>query len=563
MAIQLRTYQADFRDRVIDLWKNGKRDVLAVMATGAGKTELFLGTLAAEYASGRMSRALILAHRDELIQQAVERIDAHWSQALPWVGIVKAEQDQCDAPLIVASVQSLSRGGRLDRILRTGRISHLVIDEAHHSTADGYTAVIDGLKAANPNLCHLGVTATPFRTDRRAMRHVYEAVAGVADIKRLIDWGYLVPFEALGVQTGISLTGIRTIGEDFDQKALADVFDTDNCFELVVETHRQFASARQALAFTVSVKGAYRLAEVFRAAGFAAEGLDGETPRDERRAILARFKSGVTQIICNCNVLTEGFDHPALSAIHMVAPTKSDLVYVQRLGRALRTAPGKDSALVFDYKPVETRNVVMAGDVLGRIRKEAVRDGLGDLFTPELDDEFEDESPDQPVNWTSGDPQTLTLRALNLIAASPFAWFENGGWHALSVGETDNGMETLVIAPNKGRRQYELWLVTKRPNEYPQRFLVAQHGAMGAVAEKGIAYADQHGQAWAAGQSVAWKRRPASDGQLNLMRNLDIAFADDIRAGEAAARITLEKGRRAVIAGRRFGATSMPIPMAI
>ena len=140
--ITLRDYQSDCIAAVRHDWREIDR-TLVVMATGTGKTVVFLALLDQLRTDGELGRALIIAHRRELIYQPIERAQEMFPD-LAWnMGVVMADQDDAGARIVVATVQSLASNGRLGRILAAGRISHVIIDECHHTTADTYRSVLD------------------------------------------------------------------------------------------------------------------------------------------------------------------------------------------------------------------------------------------------------------------------------------------------------------------------------------------------------------------------------------------------------------------------------------
>ena len=367
MTVQLRPYQRQTIDAIKADWNAGFTDVMTTVATGGGKTVIFLQLLDEVLQDG--ARAMILAHRNELIQQPYDRRGQFWPHRQERAGIVMADRNETWAQLVIGTVQTLQSEKRLAQVLRSGPIDYLVIDEAHHAVAGGYQQVLAALKDCNPQLRHLGVTATPLRADEKGLREIYQKESAHFGIKELVKQGYLAPPRWLAIQTGISLADIRTQGSgadrDFSAKQLANVFETSNCFDLVVESHKQYANGRQSVAFTVSVEGAYQLAETFKAAGIAAAAADGKTAMADRRQLLNDFRTGKFQVLCNVALWTEGLDLPEISCVHQVRPTQSDGLYTQMIGRGLRLFPGKIDALILDYAPVDSRNIALMCDGLG------------------------------------------------------------------------------------------------------------------------------------------------------------------------------------------------------
>ncbi len=299
--ITLRPYQIEANKSTREAWANGIRSQLVVMTMGMGKTEVFLSVLADELAAGLLSRALVIAHRKELIDQPSQRIARHWTHALPEPGIVMAGQNDVDAQIICATIQTLNADGRLDAILAHGPISHVIIDEAHHATAPSYTTIIDQLKAVNPALRVLGVTATPKRTDGDGLRKVFERVAFKAAIKDGISkYKALSPFVALGVQLPVDISKVQVVGDDYNAEQLGTVLDANNVLELVFETWQKHAADRPTMVFTASVAQAQHLADYFRSQDVSAAWASGETPKPERAQIISDFLDGKLQVIMNC-----------------------------------------------------------------------------------------------------------------------------------------------------------------------------------------------------------------------------------------------------------------------
>lgn len=380
--ISLRPYQIEARDNVIRDWNNGTKNALIAMSTGLGKTETFLSVLTEERETTPDFRALIIAHREELISQPAERVAKNWQHALPMPGIVMAEQNEVDAEVVVATVQTLAgrkvddvmRMTRLKELCKNGRFTHLVIDECHHATAPSYRRVIRFLRLLNPALRHLGVTATPKRSDQDGLSRVYDKVAFRMGLRDAIEKvKSLSPFVAMGFTLPVSLKGVRTHMGDYAEGELDKLLSADNVEQVIITKWKEHArlpdgSYRPTMAFCAGVRQAASLAAAFRRAGVAAAFASGETPRQERAKILNDFKCARLQLLTNCALWTEGMDAPSISCVIMARPTKSDLVYIQAVGRGLRLHPGKRDCLIMDFAPMDGRDLVMAGDLLGKPR---------------------------------------------------------------------------------------------------------------------------------------------------------------------------------------------------
>ena len=361
--MKLRLYQRQTIDNVRNAWRDGDQDVLVMMATGGGKTVVFLALIDEILQEQPTARILIIAHRKELIEQPAERMAEFYPQRAGQVGIVMADQNQPDRQITIATIQTLQVERRLTELLSHGPIDYLIVDEAHHSSADGYLAVIQALKDTNPQLKHLGVTATPVRSDNNSLPYGREVTH--LGIKELVRDGFLAPPRWLAIQTGISLADVPVYGSeddrDFSQKGLVDVFETDNCFELVAETHTKYAAGRKAIAFVSSVAGGYRLAEIMTVAGIPAVAADGTTKKADRSKILSDFRAGRHDVLVNMGLYTEGLDVPEVSCIHQVRPTKSDGLYCLDIQTEILTRQGWR-----DYENVSVGDLVAGYDTKTR-----------------------------------------------------------------------------------------------------------------------------------------------------------------------------------------------------
>lgn len=536
--MNLRPYQRETIEAIRTDWEAGHSDVLATMATGGGKTIVFCDLIDKELSAKQGARALIVAHRKELIDQPVERLAQFWPHLYDHAGIVMADQNETDKRITVATVQTLASRNRLDAILRNGPISHLIIDEAHHAVADTYRSVIEQLKSANPHMRHLGVTATPIRADDVGLREVYEKESAHYGIKELVGMGYLSPPRWLAIQTGISLAGVPKSGSgedrDYTARGLRDVFETENCFDLVVESHKKYANGRAAICFTASVEGAYNLAETFNSAGVPAAAADGTTSKEERAAILQQFRDGDIEVICNVQLWTEGLDLPEISCVHMVRPTQSDAYYMQCVGRGLRLYPGKEDALILDYAPAETRNIVMLGDVLGvEAKKEA--------YLSEATEEGEvigGFTFDGSVTWLTGDPMEIVSRQLDYLNTSPWQWQRPGkrDWMILGLGAGDDGIErTLALSP--AAEQMELWAVWKADGERWHKAAIINRGDFDTLSMLGEDIANKHGQAALAKKKKRWRTMPPTEKQAQFASRLGV-YQDGMSRGDVANAIT-------------------------
>jgi superfamily II DNA or RNA helicase len=306
------------------------RSTLAVLATGLGKTVIF-GTRAKRFRAAGGGDVLVLAHRDELVQQARDSLEFITGET---VEVEKAdERSTANAKYVVGSVQSFNKL-RMQRLGRD-RFGLVIFDEAHHAIAPMFRRPLDFFDAKI-----LGVTATPDRGDQKAMAQVFESFAYVMGIEDGIEHGYLVPIKAKTVKVReLDLSDVRTVAGDLQQSQLDEA--TLKAIEGIVKGSIEHGGARQSIAFFPGVKSAEAAAARFNALKpGSAESISGGTPEEERRRIVSRFKAGAFQYLCNCNIATEGFDAPVASCIIQGRPTKSRALHAQIIGRGTRTLPG-------------------------------------------------------------------------------------------------------------------------------------------------------------------------------------------------------------------------------
>lgn len=548
--MKLRKYQEEARDSVISEWANGNLNTMIAMATGTGKTETFLSVLAAEREAGRMGRALIIAHRQELIYQPSDRIGRHWSDKLPDPGIVMAKHDGCDRELVVATIQTLSSERRLERLLEHGQFTHIITDECHHAPADSYIALYNQLRSINPSLRHLGVTATPKRSDGAGLRKVYNSVAYKISIKdAIVRLKCLSPFVALAFNLPVDISGVPILGDDYEQGALGSVMSVDNALEIVVKKWQEHASARPTMAFTSGVKHAELLSATFNAAGITAAWASGETKKTERERIIDDYMTGKIQVLVNCNVWTEGFDAPHTACILNAKPTRSDSVYVQAVGRGLRLHPGKTDCLIIDFVPKGARDLMLAGDLLGKPKEqkavEAKAQDEGAIISA-----FGIASDGTGID---GDPDSVIVRALDYFASqSKLRWTFDGGVGTVSI---NRGESLAIVLPDNQRKakadelresgqwsdawaaeyericSYSVYAVNGRPE------LLGVAGDWEEATMIADDYYEQHGDPTLARKASKWRKLPATEKQVVQLKKRN-KWTEGLRRGESAQILT-------------------------
>lgn len=321
-----------------------------VLPTGAGKSPL-MAALAREAVEAWNGRVMVLAHVQELVEQNADKLRAYWPGAP--VGIYAAglrRRDRFDA-VIFGQIQSVAK-----RAAEFGPFDLVLIDEAHRVPLSGdgmYLRFLEDARRLNPGLRVIGLTATPYRLQGRAVSvcgsgRVLTEVAFEARVPDLINDGYLSRLVSRAPDRP-NLDGVHTKGGEYVEGELASIMAAP---ELVARTVADMLARcegrRAGIVFCVNVEHAEAVLAELQAAGESAALIHAGTGKAERAAVIAGFP-GRFRWLVNINVLSEGFDAPGIDVVAMLRPTKSPGLYYQQCGRGLRLAPGKENCLVLDY----------------------------------------------------------------------------------------------------------------------------------------------------------------------------------------------------------------------
>lgn len=345
-AQTLRPYQQAGVEAIRQQFALGRRRVVYVLPTGGGKTTVAAAMIRAAVARG--NKVLFLAHRQELIDQASERLDGVGVDH----GVIMGNHPRHrPGPVQVASIQTISRRG-------LPWVPDLVfVDEAHRIKGNQYARLVEGL----PSSWVVGITATPVRTDGKGLSPPFDAMVLGPTVAELTGMGYLVPSRVYARRKP-DLSGVRTAAGDYQQDELQLAMNRPELVGDVVREWQRHAAGRLTAVFAVGVEHSIALRDAFRAVGVAAEHIDGETPADTRRDVLRALEAGRVQVVCNCAVLTEGWDCPPVSAVSVVRPTQSLALWLQMAGRGLRPVAGKADCVILDHGGCVYRHGLITAD---------------------------------------------------------------------------------------------------------------------------------------------------------------------------------------------------------
>ena len=297
------------------------------------------------------------------------------------IGVVKADRDEVAAQVVIASVQTLARPKRLahligetvDGYLPAGPFGLVVVDEAHHTAADTYRAILDALQAGTPHgPVLLGVTATPQRGDRVRLDDVFNEVVFEYPMLWGMQAGFLCDMKGLRISTDLDLSKVKTSHGDYNAGSAGEAMEAADVPDRIAQAYVEHATGRHALAFTPTVETAEQTRDALRRRGVRAEMVWGAMDLDDRRRVLRDYELGTIDVVSNCMVLTEGFDDPRTDCIIVGRPTKSQSLYVQMVGRGTRRHPDKDDCLVLDVVGVSDSMTLVTLASLFGVDKEDV-----------------------------------------------------------------------------------------------------------------------------------------------------------------------------------------------
>jgi superfamily II DNA or RNA helicase len=319
--IILRDYQADILERTQDSFRTLHKRPLIVAPCGSGKTAMFARM--AETSQAKGNTVWFLVHRRELLDQTIDTFERF---AIPRKTIHIG---------MVATVAN--------RPERLPKPDFIVFDEGHHASAATWGKII----SAYPDAFVVGLTATPCRLDGKPLGAVYDDLVVGITAQELIQQGYLAPYRYFAPAV-TDLSALKRKGKDYDAQQAAELLSQRAIFGDVIRHYRDYADGVQAICYCTTIKHSQAMAQAFCDVGISAVHFDGNTPKKERTEIISRYRAGEIKILCNVDLISEGFDCPDCGCCILLRPTMSTALFIQQSMRALRPKPGK-TAIILDH----------------------------------------------------------------------------------------------------------------------------------------------------------------------------------------------------------------------
>lgn len=315
----LRPYQVDLENRVRQAYREGCRSPCIVLPCGGGKSVIIADI--AKQTTAKGNRVLFLVHRRELCDQI--------RSTFTWWGV---NMRLCD----IMMVQTAAR-----RLSKLPRPQLIITDENHHCLANTYRKIYEYF----PECRRVGVTATPVRLNGDGLGDVNDRLIIGVSAKWLIENHCLAPYDYYAPSL-VDLSEVKMNRGEFETSSVEKLMLKKAVFGNVIEYYKKLAGGRQAICYCTSIRHSIETAAAFRAAGIEAEHIDGGTPRAERDEIVRKFKEGALDILCNVDLISEGFDVPDCECAILLRPTQSLTLYIQQAMRCMRYRPDKRAVII-------------------------------------------------------------------------------------------------------------------------------------------------------------------------------------------------------------------------
>lgn len=534
--MQLRGYQEKFFSRVRERYSAGVNRQLGVLATGLGKAVLFA---ALREQMGFERKIMVLVHREELANQAAARF-ASWNPELR-IGIEMADRwadvdGIFPSTLIVASVPTLGRRGssRIKKFLPQD-FDCIVSDEAHHSSSPQWRNVLTHFGVHEPNNSHilsLGLTATPNRSDGVGLRQNFDEIVFDMGIRDGIQSGYLVDLCGIRVATKTNLDQVHSRAGDFAEDELSDAVNTPERNAIIVKEWYKVAFGLKSVAFTVDIQHAIDLAAAFRKFGVDAQAVWGSDP--ERADKLRKHRAGEITVLCNCAVLTEGYDDPGIKCIVLAKPTKSALLFTQMIGRGTRIDDGKTDCKIIDVVDSTTKHSLVTMPSLLGLPANFDLKGKSVIKAKEQFEQVEKEYPTADLssitslNNLKSIAENISLFQVHyppeIGKLSELAWRKSGDGYCLSVNRN------LITITKDLRDEYQIrGTVNGAPVEQSAQNLSGAFNVADSLIPKDFIGVLK--------RNARWKDDKPTDKQIALCRILKINIPPGATKGAVSAAI--------------------------
>ncbi len=321
MQLILRDYQSQSLKETKTAFKHGIKRLIITLPCGAGKTAIFAKMAESSQAKGKT--IWFLVHRKELLDQTIDTFNKfNIERKTIHIGMV---------------------GSYANRLGKYPDPDFIIYDECHFSAAATWQKITD----AYPEAYIIGLTATPCRLDGKPLGKIYDKLIVGITARELINRGYLADYKYYAPSVA-DLSGLKRKGSDYDTAQASEILSQRAVFGDVIKHYREYADGLQTICYCTTVKHSEDMAQEFQAAGINAVHFDGNTPKKERTEIIRKFRNGEIQILCNCSLVSEGFDVPDCHCCILLRPTQSLGLYIQQSMRALRPQPGK-TAIILDH----------------------------------------------------------------------------------------------------------------------------------------------------------------------------------------------------------------------
>lgn len=320
-VMPLRDYQNELLDKTRAAYREGYHAPCIVAPCGAGKSVITAEM--AKCATEKGNRVLFLVHRQELCEQI-------FNTFVKW-GV---NMHLCQ----IGMVQTICR-----RLSKIAKPSLIITDENHHSLAGSYRKIYDYW----PDVQRVGVTATPIRLNGGGLGDVNDVLILGPSVKQLISWGNLSPFKYYAPRV-IDTSKLRIKHGDYVQADIEEAFNKNAVYGDVIAHYQKLSDGLQAICYCASIEQSKKMAFEFSKAGINARHLDGDTPKEVRNSVVQQFREGIVKILCNVDLISEGFDVPDCNTAILLRPTQSLSLYIQQSMRCMRYKPGK-TAIIIDH----------------------------------------------------------------------------------------------------------------------------------------------------------------------------------------------------------------------